>query len=136
MLDKETIDTLIGEHEATPHERKLQRRLAYEVTKLVHGEDVLASVVRATDMLFSWTGEEMFGDVAALEILEKEIPVAGSNTIINILVLTGLSGSNGEARRLIDGGAISVNGVKINEDQDVSSPSLIKKGKNSFVLVR
>jgi len=136
MLDKETIDTLISEHDAAPHERKLQRRLAYEVTKLVHGEDVLSSVVRATDMLFSWTGEEMFGDVAALEILEKELPVAGPNTIINILVLTGLSASNGEARRLIDGGAVSVNGMKISEDQDVSSPSLVKKGKNSFVLVR
>ncbi len=52
------------------------------------------------------------------------------------LVETGLVTSNGEARRLISGGAISVNGQKISEDYALNEKALIKKGKNSFLLVK
>jgi tyrosyl-tRNA synthetase len=56
--------------------------------------------------------------------------------VIDALVQSGAAGSNGEARRLITGGGVSVNNQKITDDQELRSPSLIKKGKNSFVLVR
>ena len=54
---------------------------------------------------------------------------------IEALVSTGAVSSNGEARRMIHSGAISVNGQKITEDQPAEARSLIKKGKNTFVLV-
>ena len=49
---------------------------------------------------------------------------------------SGAASSNGEARRLIQSGAISINGIKVNEDQIIEDSSLIKKGKNTFVLVK
>ena len=72
-----------------------------------------------------------------LETLAAEIPaVSTGRSIIEALVEAGVATSNGEARRLISGGAISVNGQKINDDQQITETSLIKKGKNNFVLVR
>ena len=61
---------------------------------------------------------------------------AGCRWPATLLVSLGLATSNNEARRLIDGGAVSVNGEKITEDVQLSVPSLIKKGKNAFILVR
>jgi len=52
------------------------------------------------------------------------------------LVEAGVASSNGEARRLIEGGAVSINGEKISEDTTVEATALLKKGKNSFILVR
>ena len=135
MLDKETVFNLIAEHEQAPHERRLQRTLAHEATKLVHGEDKAMAAQNVTSVLF---GDTPFGQLldGAIDMLAQEIPVSVSSSVVNALVTSGLCASNGEARRLIEGGAISVNGQKITEDQDAPVPSLIKKGKNSFVLVR
>ncbi|MNL25000.1 Tyrosine--tRNA ligase [compost metagenome] len=87
-------------------------------------------------MLF---GNASFSDLHAddLDALALEIPtVAIDKTVIEILVEVGVATSNGEARRLISGGAVSVNDQKISEDCRIDAPSLIKKGKNSFVLAR
>jgi len=136
LLDRSEIESLIERHRADPGARELQRVLAREVTRLVHGMERADSVVRVTDVLFG------SGDIASLkadelEILEGEIPtVAVGKTIIEVLVESGVVGSNNEARRLIGGGAISANGKKITEDTTLSRTSLVKKGKNSFILVR
>jgi tyrosyl-tRNA synthetase len=136
LLDKETVESLIATHRQSPHERKLQGTLAREVTQLVHGQEVMENAARATEILFNWTGADMLSDEAALTVLEREIPISASGSVVNALVTSGTVASNGEARRLIASGAISVNGEKITDDIDVTVPSLIKKGKNSFVLVR
>jgi tyrosyl-tRNA synthetase len=135
MLDKPAVDDIIAKHEAVPSQRILQRSLAQEVTRLVHGQERLDSVERVTSVLFSG------GTVAALEpadweALAGEIPVVNEQTIINALVEARLASSNGEARRLIQGGAISINGQKITEDSTITATSLVKKGKNAFVLVQ
>ena len=57
-------------------------------------------------------------------------------TIIEALVASGNAASNGEARRLIEGGAVSVNGDKVAEDFAINAKALLKKGKNNFILVR
>lgn len=135
MLDKETIEALTSRHSKDPGARELQSVLAFEVTSLVHGRERAESVVRVTDVLFGG------GDVASLSqddltVLAAEIPTASAGkTVVEALVESGLAGSNGEARRLIDGGAVSVNGTKIEADQEVQKRTLLKKGKNSFVLV-
>lgn len=135
LLDKETIEQLITEHEQAPHQRKLQKSLAFEVTKLVHGEDKATAAENVSAVLFGDTPFEQLLDIH-LDMLAAEIPISTSSNVINALVTSGICSSNGEARRLIDGGGISVNGEKISEDRDVAVPSLVKKGKNSFVLVR
>lgn len=134
MLDKDTIESLINDHRANPGERALQKTLAREVTELVHGRERRESVERVTAALFG-------GDVHGLSddditSLAAEIPTVSPQTIVGVLTDAGVATSNGEARRLISGGAISVNGNKIGEDYAVESVSLVKKGKNSFILVR
>jgi tyrosyl-tRNA synthetase len=72
-----------------------------------------------------------------VELLAAEIPTAGiGGSVLDLLTGAGLTGSKGEARRLLQGGGISVNGTKITEDVTINEKSLVKKGKNSFLLVK
>ena len=78
----------------------------------------------------------MLSEDAALNILANELPTVLSGTVVEVLLNARVAESAGEAKRLIAGGGISVNGKKISEDMNVRAPALIKKGKNTFVLVR
>lgn len=136
MLDKAAIDRMAEQVATNPGAREAQKTLAHEVTKIVHGEERTASVEKVTAVLFGGeilshlTGEE-------LDMLAAEIPTVNTgSSIVEALTTTGVASSNGEARRLISGGAVSVNGEKVVEDRVVESTALIKKGKNSFILVR
>src|SRR5690606_33274473 len=112
-----------------------QKALAREVTELVHGRARRESVERVTSVLF---GGADFTSLEAsdLEELAVEIPTVSQQPVTTAMVEAGVAGSNGEARRLIAGGAVSINGQKIADDIDISEASLLKKGKNAFVLVR
>lgn len=136
LLSKEELEAIGERHAANPGAREAQKALAREVTTLVHGTERTESVMRVTDVLF---GNASFDDLHSddLEALALEIPTASTGkTVIDILVEASVAASNGEARRLIAGGAVSVNDQKITEDIVLEVPSLIKKGKNNFVLVR
>lgn len=135
LLDRETIEALIARHDEDPGARELQRTLAHEVTTLVHGAKRAESVERVTAVLF---GKEDFSNLTDADLgeLALEITTVKPDDLVAILVESGVASSNGEARRLLAGNAISINGEKVAETIHVMSPSLIKKGKNSFVLVR
>ena len=135
LLSKEEIERLEIVSRENPAAREAQRALAYEVTKLVHGEARAEQARNVTAALF---GDTPFAQLLdeELDMLAREIPVSTSSHVINALVTSGVAASNGEARRLIDGGAVSVNGERVSEDIELPVPSLIKKGKNSFILVR
>ncbi len=135
LLSREEIERLERELSEHPEQREAQKVLAYEVTKLVHGPARAEQARNVTTALF---GDTPFNQLLSeeLDMLGREIPVATSSNVINALVTSGACSSNGEARRMIEAGAVSVNGEKISADRDVAAPSLIKKGKNSFVLVR
>lgn len=135
LLPRDTVEELISKHDDEPSARRLQTTLAREVTNLVHGADRCESVVRVTDVLF---GDLSVNELskADLDELAREIPTVGPGTIQEVLVGSGLAASNGEARRFLEAGAIKVNGVKVDSLHNVDAPSLIKKGKNGFVLVR
>lgn len=136
LLSREELETLERTHRQNPGARLAQKKLAEEVTTLVHGNERFESVDRVTKVLF---GEAAFSELNDndLDALAHEIPsVEVGKTIIDALVAAGVASSNGEARRLISGGAISVNGQRIAEDAPLTQLSLIKKGKNSFILVR
>lgn len=136
LLDRETVEALIARHRDNPGARELQRTLAREVTELIHGRERRESVERVTDVLF---GNADFASLTPddLDALAVEIPtVAIGNSVIDTLTTSGVTASNGEARRLIASGAVSINGQKVAEDREITEISLVKKGKNSFVLVR
>lgn len=136
LLSKDEIEELGRQSQTTPEERAAQKALAREVTTLVHGKERFESVERVTAVLF---GGADFGSLNADDIsaLASEIPVADVGlSVVEVLVESGVSASNGDAKRLIEGGAISLNGVKANADQQIDEVTLMKKGKNTFVLVR
>lgn len=136
LLRKEELEQLAAEHNAHPERRLAQKRLAHEVTTLVHGAERCASVERVTAVLFGGAPLESLDDTD-LEALAGEIPtVTPGTSVIDALVSTGLASSNGDARRLLQSGAVSINGVKVADDQSLDHRNLVKKGKNSFILVR
>jgi tyrosyl-tRNA synthetase len=135
LLPKEKIEELEREVQHNAGTRNAQKTLAYEVTKLVHGEERANATVKVTATLFG--DEPVTGlDSSQLDMLAAEITTSEPGQLVELLVGSGMAASNGEARRLISSGAISINGQKAMDDQAVEATALIKKGKNTFVLVR
>ena len=136
LMDKDSVETLIASHRENPGARELQRTLAREVTDLIHGQARRESVERVNQVLFGGAAIDSL-DGADLDALAAEIPTDTIGvSVINTLTNTGVVASNGEARRLLSGGGVSVNGQKITEDTQIIDVSLVKKGKNTFILVR
>lgn len=136
LLDKTEIERLSAQVSENPGAREAQKALAHEVTTIVHGKERTDSVERVTSVLFGKADFRTLQE-ADLETLAREIPVVAlGKSLIEVLVESGLASSNGEAKRLLESGAVSINGQKVSDDQGVNSTSLIKKGKNSFILVR
>ena len=136
MLNRDAISIMERQITDNPGAREAQKTLAHEVTNLVHGKDRTACIERVTNALF---GGLQFYELSNedLDVLAGEIPtVQLGSPLVEILVGTEVASSNADARRLIEGGAISINGVKASEDVSITEPSLVKKGKNSFILVR
>lgn len=134
FLPKEEIEAIVSEQQENPSKRLGQKTLAHEVTKLVHGQARTESVERVSEVLFSDLEFSALNE-DDLEELSKEIPTVAPNiTVVEALVSTGLASSRGDARRLIQSGAISLNKQKMTDDINISGTCLIKKGKNSFIL--
>jgi tyrosyl-tRNA synthetase len=135
-LEKDEVEAIMTRHRENVRERHAQIRLAQEVTKLVHGETELAIAESVTEVL---TGRKQPGDLneQALVAMRGEIPsmkVRADAEIINILVTAGLASSRTEARRLVQGNSVSVNGEKTTKDrlepEDFANGGvLIRKGK-------
>lgn len=134
LIQPQELEDLLKHFKEQPQMRAAQKYLAYEVTKLVHGEAKADSAKKVTAVLF---GDTPFEELSKedIEVLASEVPVVTAGELVNILVSSHTVTSNSEARRLLQGGAISINGQKVSADQVVSAPSLIKKGKNTFLLV-
>ena len=136
MLPKEQIEKIEDEHKKAPHLRLALKTLAREVTDLIHGENRRKAVEKVTETLFGNNDINALYNTE-LEILASEISTSkiGCN-VISALTENNLVKSASEARRLIQSNAISINGQKIKENQQINKISLIKKGKNSFVLIK
>lgn len=133
---------------ARPHERAAQRRLARELTTLVHGEAATAAVEHASQALFG-RGELDRLDEATLSAALRETAVAelhpgGPDTIVDLLVATGLSASKGAARRTIAEGGVSVNNVRVETEEWVADAShflhgrwlVLRRGKRNIAGVQ
>ena len=151
LKSKSEIEQIITEHEKNPHLRLLQKSIANEVTERVHNADELELAKKASNILF---GKSTTADLKSLDeqtflsIFEgvpqhqiKKIDLKEGT--INILAeKTNIFTSKGEARRLIQSNAISVNQEKINIDFILSKKDLInnqyilvKKGKKDYFLI-
>lgn len=139
-IEKDELDKLMKEFEADKAGRAAQKYLAYEVTKLVHGEKRAQSVKNVSDVLF---GKKDFAELSKedIEELAYEIPTVETADIIQVLVQSNLASSNSEARRFVDSGAVSINGEKVTLETDLKSLTannnhlLLKRGKNLFALI-
>ena len=134
-LSKEEIETIEKNHQENQHLRIAQKALAKNVVEIVHGEEVAKNVISATEVLF---GGKAFENLtkAEIEVLKYEIPVAPKDkTVSEILIETNFARSKGEAKRLISANSISFNSNKLQEDIQITEKGLLKKGKNSFILI-
>lgn len=114
LLSKPEIEAIMAAHHADPGARIAQTHLAVEATKLVHGGDAMQAAEVVTSVL---TGKRPIGEAEnVLEELRREIPTVSTKadgSVIEALVTSGLASSNSEARRLLQGNAVAVNGQKI-----------------------
>ena len=111
---------------------KAKELLAYELTKLVHGEEEANKALNAAKALFGAGGDS--ADMPSTEISADELE-DGKIGILNLLVKTGLAPSNSEARRLVTQNGIAVNDEKFTDPKgmvDITEPVIIKKGKKVF----
>ena len=135
MLDRDTIEAIAENHAVNPGARSAQKVLAREITDIVHGSARRESVERVNEVLFGGGDFKKLSD-DDLGALAEEIPCVDAGIdVIEALVESGAVGSNGEAKRLLKSGAISLNGEKLAENKVVNDTSLLKKGKNTFVLI-
>ena len=134
-LSKEEIETIEKNHQENQHLRIAQKALAKNVVEIVHGEEVAKNVISATEVLFGGKAFENLNK-AEIEVLKYEIPVAPKDkTVSEILIETNFAKSKGEAKRLISANSISFNSNKLQEDIQITEKGLLRKGKNSFILI-
>src|SRR5476649_409516 len=119
FLPQEDIAALEAQHLATPERRDAHKKLALELTKLVHGESATADAVRASEILFGGSlegiTEAQFDEVIAEvpnSTLSRGILGQPEGALIEILIAAGLSPSKGQARKDIEAGGVYVNNVR------------------------
>ena len=115
LVSVSEISELMMEHRKSPEDRSAQQRLATEVCRLVHGDEEAEQALLATRGLFGTESteensfESLRGIVPETEVKASELKKA-EESLIDVLVLSGLCSSKGDARRTITAGGISVNG--------------------------
>ncbi|HEX5761224.1 MAG TPA: tyrosine--tRNA ligase [Thermoanaerobaculia bacterium] len=150
-LGREAIAELEEQVRTAPERREAQRRLAAEVTRMVHGESELERAERATRVLF---GEEVveleprdvldvFADVPSSEVGKDQLAGAGL-PLVDLLVSAGLAASKGEARRALQQGGVYLNNRRIADERKAVTLDdalggellVLRKGKRDYHLVR
>ena len=149
-LGREEIDSLLADHAADPGRRAAQRRLAVELTRMVHGERGLDAAQRATEVLFGAEIRELddaqlagiFADVPSKEASRATLEAGMS--IIDALVASGLCKNKSEARRIVSQGGAYVNNRRVEGVETVLDPSnlagettmILRSGKKKYALLR
>ena len=154
FLTKEDIETLIKEHQEMPHLRLLQKRLAKEVTTIVHSENDFLTAEKASGILFSKSFKEdiqtldvgtfldIFEGVPQAELSKSELS-EGIDMIAALAAKTNFLASNGEARRALKENSVAVNKEKVTDSYMLSSDDLINdayviinKGKRNTYIIK
>jgi len=151
-LGREEILALDESMELEPHKRASQKRLAEELTRLIHGDEGLEKAVKATDVFFGAEIEDLddqdlahiFADVPSSEQEFSALDHDGGLSVVDAFVRSGLSKSKGEARRTISGGGAYVNNRRVeNPDQKITREDLagesmivLRSGKRKYALLQ
>jgi tyrosyl-tRNA synthetase len=150
-LDHDEIEALDSSREQEPHQRQSQKRLAEELTRLLHGEEGLATAQRATSVFFGAEIEdlndaqlvEIFADVPSRQLPRERLAGVGL-PLIDALVSAGLAKSKSEARRTIQQGGANVNNRRVTDIETrltanhLASETVIvlRVGKKRYALLR
>jgi len=153
FLPKEEIESLILAHQEAPHLRIVQKKLAEELTIMIHGKEELENAIKASSILFgNATTEDLkslneqtflavFDGIEQAIVAKKEIE-SGYN-IIEAFAANGFLASNSEVRRALKENAISVNKQKVTESYTISTADLLndkfvllQKGKKNYYLLK
>jgi tyrosyl-tRNA synthetase len=143
---REEIEALETSLTQTPFRREAQKALAADVTTLVHGAQATSSVQAASEALFG-KGDPKVLDVGTLRDATAELPgadVAPGDSVVDVLVATGLVESRNAARRVIGDGGVSVNNVKVSDLEAVltgddflhGEVALVRRGRKSLAAAR
>ena len=143
-LDKDTIDDIMEAHNEARSNRLAQKRLAYEVTAIVHGAERAESIARLSEVLFG-SGNYQDLKVADFKELKTELPsieASVGDQLIDLLADAKLASSKGEARRFLSSNAIYINGSQlplekatIDSDDFISGYCIVRRGKNANALI-
>ena len=154
LLPMETIDQLLTEHDQAQQLRILQKRLAAELTTLVHSADDLAFAIRATEILFGNATTEVLQSLNEDQLLQvmEGVPTANITLaqlsegydFVSLLADTQIFPSKGEARKMWQAGGLSINKEKISTDFTVVNTThllqgkylLIQKGKKNYYFIK
>ena len=139
-LTKEEIEALVAEHQQDPGQRPMQKRLAKEVTVMVHSEDDYNAAVEASQILFSNKADEILHNIdekTLLEVFEGvptfSLPKADLEAGVPVLDLlatkTGVFASKGEARKMVQQGGVSINKKKVTDPNAVINADELLNGK-------
>ncbi len=147
FLSPEEVEEVVTQHESEPHLRLGQRRLASELTAVVHGESAAMTAIEASEVLFELGADLTSVSESALEFVSGEIPSTRrsklNNGIVDLLVETQLSQSRKEAKRAISEGGVYLNGDRVT-DAELSPTSedllhgkylLLRRGKKLWHLL-
>jgi len=153
-ISKEEIDALIAEHTQAPHLRLLQKRLAQEVTIMVHSEEDYHAAVDASNILFGNSASDalkkldeetllaVFDGVPQFKISKEEL-LKGVKAIDLLTDVAAVFPSKGEMRKLVQSGGVSINKEKLENQDEVLDGSkllnskylLVQKGKKNYYLL-
>jgi tyrosyl-tRNA synthetase len=150
FLAPEEVGALEKQHAENPGARAAHKALAKAVTDLIHGPDATVEAMRASEILFGGdlagvsetTFHEIVGEAPTKEILKGELDGTGK-TLAEILVLSGLSPSKGQARKDVEGGGVYINNVREANPQRLISGRellfgkylLLRKGKRNYAVL-
>ncbi len=154
LFDKAEVDALEAKHNAAPHERHLQKALAKDVTVRVHGEADYNDAVKATEILFKGSVEDLakldeatfldvFDGVPMFDISKSELN-AGIGVLDFLAEKTKIFPSKGEARKMVQAGGVSVNKQKWEDEKSNLTMGntlnnkyiLVQKGKKNYFLCK
>lgn len=153
LKSKEEIDAIIAEHDLAPHQRIVQKALAKDITIRTHDEESYETAIKTSDLLFGNGSIEFLDSLDHEEVLDvfEGIPqykiakstLEGGLNIVDLLTEASVFPSKGEARKMIQGGGVSLNKEKAQDaEQLIVSKDLInyryllfQKGKKNYFLI-
>ena len=155
LKEKEAIESLIMEHKKAPNQRLLQRVLAEEVTEQVHSKSDLEKAIKASSILFGKAATEdlrsldektlmqVFEGVPQTEVSKTALGMTDAATFLSATTHNLIFKSKGEARKMIQGGGVSINKSKVTSPEDIVNHDLLQgkyllaqKGKKNYFLIK